>query len=289
MSDFKAQLIRHNVPSTTVDTCKLNTFAFLFPVGCYNQTTINQFVPTTYFDQYEAVCSGKSNEECGNCRPLVFALGVQLTNSSDLDYVNRCANMAFHQYLASMGDVGRVTERLNCVFLFPSPLGVGLPPLKRRHVGLCKAAIVGILVAGAATSMIVLLLVVVAFRRRQSNEKVQLESLPSSLRALKFFTYKAVRRATKNFDNDRLVGSGSSGSVFRGDFNRELLAVKVFESGIFTKEKNVSRNWNLSLVPFGYNASRTRHFLLSKKIHGVKVNLSGAELSRASDVSSAGF
>jgi hypothetical protein len=241
LSDFKAQLIRHNAPSTTVDTCKLNTFAFLFPVGCYNQTTINQLVPTTYLDQYEAVCSGSSNEECGNCRPVAFALGMQLTNSSDLDYVNRCANMAFHQYLVSMGDVERVTKRLNCAFVFPSPLGVGLPPLRKRHGGLCKAAIVGILVAGASTSMIVLLLVVVALRRRQSNEKVQLESLPSTLRWLKFFTYKAVRRATKNFDNDWLIGSGSSGRVFRGDFNRETLAVKVFESGIFTNERKVSR------------------------------------------------
>jgi Leucine-rich repeat (LRR) protein len=78
-----------------------------------------------------------------------------------------------------------------------------------------------------ALSLLLLACAVAIFLKKK---KVR-QAAHSSCRELKRFSYADIAKATNNFSSNNLIGSGKSGSVYKGrfDFEEHTVAIKVFE------------------------------------------------------------
>jgi hypothetical protein len=56
-SEFKAGLAAHGVPPTTPENCHVTPASPLLNVGCYNYSTLQQQVPTRYFQYFDGNCT----------------------------------------------------------------------------------------------------------------------------------------------------------------------------------------------------------------------------------------
>jgi hypothetical protein len=204
-------------------------------VGCYNYTTIYQRVPPSYYPELEQFC--REGADCTQCRPALTRVGVELANTTNVEYINLCTIMFGLQYYAAFASsIEANTDKLNCYYQFPPglQLNLPLPPAKRRpNVG----AIAGVSAAAAAVVLALVLALCVLWKRFPAhkarwNAKLRTLSRLSSLQLkaseqrLQVFSRKQLVKATGNFDSSRLLGSGASGLVYVGELNGEVVAVK---------------------------------------------------------------
>lgn len=78
---------------------------------------------------------------------------------------------------------------------------------------------------------------------------------------MQLFSKKQLEKATKNFDESRLLGSGASGSVYLGELNGEFVAIKratinVNKNGVKVRFGSVFRK--VSKPKLGFWKSRPR-------------------------------
>jgi hypothetical protein len=237
-SEFEKILATYGVPSTTVDTCRLQAVSFLQGVGCYNYTTIKQPVPTHYYQELEAACNPAAG--CSQCKPTFFKVGAELANTTNVAYLNLCMIMFGFQYFSWFDTEATVTARLNCYYQFPPGMELGLST-RHRESRLKLGVILGICAVGALLVVTLLLVLLWVWLRCYGRKKSGLPGLNrlSSLRLratqkrLQIFSRRQLKRATKNFDRSRLLGRGGSGKVYVGELNGEAVAIKEasFNSG----------------------------------------------------------
>jgi hypothetical protein len=138
------------------------------------------------------------------------------------------------QYLARYNSLSEVTSRLNCYFLYPPPLALGLAP---KPSTLTTSALAGI-VLGSIACLLIVVAAAVVYKRRLLKEGISgclgkgvegskqwTGGIPGL--TLERYSYSALRRAIKNFSEERLLGRGGSAKVFMGELQGTLVAVKV--------------------------------------------------------------
>ncbi|GAQ89583.1 Protein kinase superfamily protein [Klebsormidium nitens] len=251
-AEFQAALTAHGIPSTVVNTCRISATNLLFSVGCYNYTTILQRIPVGYYRQLETACN-PSTSDCSQCKPTFFSIGAELANTTSVDILNSCMLMFGNQFFGWFPTMEEITARLNCYYQFPPGLQLGLPT-PRKDSGPNVALIAGL--TGGIVGALVLLGALIgcyAWRRfppSKARWNAQLKTLSriSSLRMrahqkrLVIYSRWQLRRATRNFDASRLLGSGGSGKVFVGELGGETVAIK---EAVFTSSKDGAKEaWN---------------------------------------------
>jgi hypothetical protein len=230
-SKFEKILDSYGVPSSTVDTCRLQAVSFLQGVGCYNYTTIKQPVPARYYQELEAACNPAAG--CSQCKPTFFKVGAELANTTNTAYLNLCMIMFGFQYFSWFDNEANVTARLNCYYQFPPGMELGLSTPHRKS-SLKLGVILGICALGALLVVTLLLVLLWVWLRCYGQKKSGLPGLNrlSSLKLratqqrLQIFSRRQLKRATRNFDKSRLLGRGGSGKVYVGELNGEAVAIK---------------------------------------------------------------
>lgn len=258
-SEFQTALAAHGIPPTVTDTCRISASNLLFSVGCYNYTTILQRIPANYFQQLDAACNPATGD-CSQCKPTFFSLGGELANTTSVDVLNLCMVMFGNQFFGWFPTMEEITARLNCYYQFPPGLQLGLPTPPKKSSS--NVALIAGVTGGVAGALILLaaLIACYAWRRfppSKARWNAQLKTLSriSSLRLrahqkrLVIYSRWQLRRATRNFDASRVLGSGGSGKVYVGELGGETVAIK---EAAFTSSKDGAKvRWqHASAVPF---------------------------------------
>eukprot|EP00243_Klebsormidium_subtile_P002627 TRINITY_DN152_c0_g2_i1.p1 TRINITY_DN152_c0_g2~~TRINITY_DN152_c0_g2_i1.p1 ORF type:complete len:878 (+),score=136.23 TRINITY_DN152_c0_g2_i1:511-3144(+) len=230
-----SRLVKAGVTTSVYERCNLTPFPLLFAVGCYNYSNFNARIPDRLMLPSGDACNpGQANCSNSNCQTQFHISSAFLANSSDPQVVNLCGIMVMIQYLARYDSLREITARLNCFIYYPEPLALGV--LVPKASALTTPAIDAIVVTCIAVVIIVLVAVVVCKRRslREGFDGCLHGGMKSSKHwtgipglTLESFSYSALKRATKNFSEDRLLGRGGSGKVFMGELRGKLVAVKV--------------------------------------------------------------
>lgn len=228
-----SRLAKAGVPASTVnERCELGPFALLFAVGCYNYSNFNSRIPDRVLLPLQA-CNGPDQADCSNgvCQTQFLSTSAYLANSSSPQLQRSCVLMLMGQYLARYNSPSEVTSRLNCYFRYPPPLALGLAP---KRSALTTSALAGIVI-GSIACLVILVAAVVIYKRRflggclgkgaGKGSKQWTGGIPGL--TLERFSYSTLRRATKKFSEERLLGRGGSGKVFMGELQGTLVAVKV--------------------------------------------------------------
>lgn len=245
---LKDLLVANGILSTVLDNCKLVAFQYLFSVGCYNYTTITQRIPQAYLQTLEGSCNPAA--DCTKCQPTYLSVGRTLANTSVKTVENLCEIMMSNQYLSQHDNLRDITDRLNCFFQFPPPLQLAF---YTHSKGIAVGAIVGI-VLGAVFSLVVVagVLFVIWRKRRTMHDGPdssmghasfsQSLSMAQSLgmAQLVLFSYSELRRATKGFEENRVLGKGGSGKVYLGTLKGKTVAIKEITRGATKKGAQVS-------------------------------------------------
>ncbi|GAQ89420.1 Putative Serine/Threonine protein kinase [Klebsormidium nitens] len=268
-SVFKEALLAHGVSLFVLDTCGHASAATpLISVGCYNYTTAYQRVPSRYMNRIAASCN-RSTSDCSRCRPTLYGeVANELANTDDTSYFSSCAIMLALQFSASLSSLDEITAWQNCYFRFPPPLTLS-PPISPSSAGI-KWWLVGTLSGvGIMVLLLVILAVVVVKRfpltKVQYNSKLAVLSRMSSIRKralqqrLQIYSRKQLEKATGNFDDSQLLGSGASGKVYVGELNGEVVAIKV--AIIKTGKNGAKEAWNEIATLARY---RHRHLVFLK-------------------------
>ncbi|GAQ84805.1 Protein kinase superfamily protein [Klebsormidium nitens] len=267
-SEFQKALVANGVPLTSLDTCSHITAAnHLMSVGCYNYTTSYQRVPSQYLDQIATSCNG-STRDCGQCRPTFIRVARELANTNDATYVTNCILTLGLQFSSLMSGIEEITAWENCYYRFPPPLAI-LPFISPSADHVVKWALVGVLTAvGVVVLLFVLAILAVKrypLRKARFNHKLATLSRISSIslkalqKRLQIYSKRQLEKATKNFDESQLLGSGASGKVYVGELDGEVVAIKV---AIMNVGKNgVKEAWNEIATLAQY---RHRHLVFLK-------------------------
>eukprot|EP00243_Klebsormidium_subtile_P001871 TRINITY_DN1354_c0_g3_i1.p1 TRINITY_DN1354_c0_g3~~TRINITY_DN1354_c0_g3_i1.p1 ORF type:complete len:523 (+),score=63.20 TRINITY_DN1354_c0_g3_i1:778-2346(+) len=168
-------------------------------------------------------------------------------------FVTLCILTLGLQFSSLMSGIDEITAWENCYYQFPPPLAI-LPPVSPRSADhVIKWALVGVF---ADVGVVLLLLVILAvfvlkrypLRKARFNRKLATLSRISSIsqralqKRLQIYSRKQLEKATKNFDQSQLLGSGASGKVYVGELDGEVVAIKV---AIINIGKNgVKEAWN---------------------------------------------
>eukprot|EP00243_Klebsormidium_subtile_P002630 TRINITY_DN152_c0_g2_i4.p1 TRINITY_DN152_c0_g2~~TRINITY_DN152_c0_g2_i4.p1 ORF type:complete len:592 (+),score=85.15 TRINITY_DN152_c0_g2_i4:116-1891(+) len=230
------RLVKAGVPASTVtERCELGPFALLFAVGCYDYSNFNARIPDRVLLPLKE-CNGPDQANCSNsiCQQQFLNTSAFLANSSSPPQLQRsCLLMLMGQYVARYDSLSEITSRLNCYFRYPPPLALRVAP---KSSTLTTSAVVGIIL-GSIVFLIIVVAAILVYKRRSLKEGIdgclgkrakgskQWTGIPGL--TLESFSYSALRRATENFSEDRLLGRGGSGKVFMGELRGKLVAVKV--------------------------------------------------------------
>jgi hypothetical protein len=250
LDKLKSLLVANGIASTVLDNCKLVAFQYLFSVGCYNYTTINQPISDSDIATLESAC--KPGADCTQCQPTYLSVGRRLANTSSKVVENLCEIMMSNQYLSKFDNLGDITDRLNCFFRFPPPLELAFYV---RDNSITTGAIVGIVLGSVFFLAVVGLVLFLLWRRRRSaydgpDTSMGHASFSQSLNMaqslgmaqLALFSYSDLRKATKGFDDSRLLGKGGSGKVYLGELKGKPVAIKEIARGT-TKKGSQVRGW----------------------------------------------
>ena len=153
----------------------------------------------------------------------------------------------------------------------PSPAALSLPPSSVLPTASpaaagpkSKVALISGVCGAVGALLLVLLgafcLCVIRRRGRRGSRKHQQAGNPSGIHRLlvpRLFTYKELKKATKNFSNDNLLGAGGFGAVFKGRLQPSgaLIAVKRIrqeskegEEGFVAEASSISQIRHRNLV-----------------------------------------
>lgn len=250
------------VPLYHLETCgRISAATHLMSVGCYNHTTSYQRVPSQYLDEIGTFCNGSSSD-CGQCRPTFFRVAWELANTSDATYVTNCILTLGMQFSSLMSSIDEVSAWLNCYYQFPPPLAI-LPPVSPTSADhILKWVPVGVFVGvGVVVLFLVILAVFVVkrypLRKARFNRKLATLSRISSIslralqKRLQIYSRKQPEKATKNFDESQLLGSGASGKVYVGELDGEVVAIKVQTINSGKNGVKVRLRRRFQILPFG--------------------------------------
>ncbi|GAQ89360.1 Protein kinase-like [Klebsormidium nitens] len=256
LQKVKDLLVANGIASTVLDNCKLVAFQYLFSVGCYNYTTINQPIPESYMETLEGACN--PDGDCTQCQPTYLSVGKTLANTTVKTVENLCEILMSNQYLAHFDNLGDITDRLNCFFQFPPPLQLAF---YTKSKGITVGAIVGIALGAVFLLVVVAGVLFVIWRKRRTLHEgpdssmghasfSQSLSMAQSLgmAQLVLFSYSELRRATKGFEENRVLGKGGSGKVYLGSLKGKTVAIKEITRGATKKGAQEFRNEVMSMA-----------------------------------------
>ncbi|GAQ86784.1 Protein kinase-like [Klebsormidium nitens] len=221
--------------SFVVERCQLGPFPFLFAAGCYNYSNFDARIPDQLLGPLMDACNPiQANCSNNTCQMQLESTTAYLANSSNPRILWLCANMVMSHYLMRYDSLSDISARLNCLLSYPAPLALGV--LIQTSRTLTPSAITGI-VFSCIAFLIIVFVTASVYKRRLPNKGLD-GCLGSGIKGskqwtgipgltLESFTYSALRRATKNFDETRLLGQGGSGKVFMGELRSKRVAVKV--------------------------------------------------------------
>ncbi|GAQ86783.1 Protein kinase-like [Klebsormidium nitens] len=235
LAEVDARLTKAGVTTSVYQRCNLTPFPLLFSVGCYNYSNFDARIPDRLLLPSGDACT-PNQANCSNsiCQAQFDIASTFLANSSDPQVYNLCNIMVLIQYLSRFDSLSEITARLNCIIYYPEPLALGV--LAPKSSALTTSAIAAIIATCVAVVLIVAVVVVVYKRRSLKDgfdeclgggtkSSKQWTGIPGL--TLESYSFSTLKRATKNFSEDRLLGRGGSGKVFMGELRGKLVAVKV--------------------------------------------------------------
>ncbi|GAQ86782.1 proline-rich extensin-like receptor kinase (PERK) family [Klebsormidium nitens] len=231
---LNSRLVKAGVTTSVAERCQLGPFPLLFAVGCYNYSNYDARIPDHLLVDGAGDACNPNQGNCSNsiCQTQFDSASAFLANSSDPQVTNLCGFLVMSQYLARYDSLSEITARLNCFVNYPAPLALGFVTSKSR--ALTMSAIAGIVSACTVVLLILVAITAVVCKRRSLKEGLdeclgrgsrQWTGMPGLM--LESFSFSTLKRATKNFSEDRLLGRGGSGKVFMGELRGNLVAVKV--------------------------------------------------------------
>ncbi|XP_044493348.1 probable LRR receptor-like serine/threonine-protein kinase RKF3 [Mangifera indica] len=194
--------------------------------GCMNITTRSQFehlIPKTVLNDVVSSCnqSLKNSAPCATCTTTLSSLTASYLTGSSVGNLSDCGAYPSIYAAADANQFGPTDEGTSsCLF--------GLGPSGSEDSSANKKVV--IIVVSVVCSIVLLLIltgiwflwhkrVILKRKMRQrdvsSNVEMGLESISESTHLIRF-TFDEIKKATRNFSRDNIIGRGGYGNVYKG-------------------------------------------------------------------------
>lgn len=194
--------------------------------GCMNITTKSQFenlIPNSTLDDVVSNCnqSLEISSPCAACTTSLSRLQASYLTGSSVGNVSNC--LAFPSiYAAAVANQFGPTDKGTATCLFSLVFNESGKKGKKK-----KGVIVGVLVACGVVLLLIISGVwflwhkrVISNRERKKREAISniekgLEAISESTNLVRF-TFDEIKKATRNFSRDNIIGRGGYGNVYKG-------------------------------------------------------------------------
>ncbi|KAJ6343581.1 hypothetical protein OIU76_005345 [Salix suchowensis] len=231
-------LINEFLPNFNIrSSCGFNTS--WISQGCMNISTRSQFeaiVPVSALKDVASNCnqSLENNSPCAACTTSLSTLQARYLTGTSIGNVSDC--QAYPSiYAAAFTNRYGPTDKgtAKCLFLLDF---TSKKSSKRRSIVL----ILGVLLGGGVGLLVLIGLFWIFHKRKKRADKFGrvletelgsgLESISQSTSLVKY-TFDEIRKATRNFSRDNIIGRGGYGNVYKGELpDGSLVAFKRFKN-----------------------------------------------------------
>ncbi|KAJ6723530.1 LRR RECEPTOR-LIKE SERINE/THREONINE-PROTEIN KINASE RKF3-RELATED [Salix koriyanagi] len=231
-------LINEFLPNFNIrSSCGFNTS--WISQGCMNISTRSQFeviVPVSALNDAASNCnqSLENNSPCAACTTSLSTLQARYLTGTSIGNVSDC--QAYPSiYAAAFTNRYGPTDKgtAKCLFLIDF---TSKKSSKRRS----KVLILGVLLGGGVGLLVLIGLFWIFHKRKKRADKFGrvletelgsgLESISQSTSLVKY-TFDEIRKATRNFSRDNIIGRGGYGNVYKGELpDGSLVAFKRFKN-----------------------------------------------------------
>ncbi|KAJ6680256.1 LRR RECEPTOR-LIKE SERINE/THREONINE-PROTEIN KINASE RKF3-RELATED [Salix purpurea] len=231
-------LINEFLPNFNIrSSCGFNTS--WISQGCMNISTRSQFeaiVPVSALKDVASNCnqSLENNSPCAACTTSLSTLQARYLTGTSIGNVSDC--QAYPSiYAAAFTNRYGPTDKgtAKCLFLLDF---TSKKSSKRRS----KVLILGVLIGGGVGLLVLIGLFWIFHKRKKRADKFGrvletelgsgLESISQSTSLVKY-TFDEIRKATRNFSRDNIIGRGGYGNVYKGELpDGSLVAFKRFKN-----------------------------------------------------------
>ncbi|CAN1234080.1 Probable LRR receptor-like serine/threonine-protein kinase RKF3 [Linum perenne] len=190
--------------------------------GCINVTDRQEFESRVSRSDLESIISNcnQSLENASPCAACVTALSAAFVDQISIGNVSGCnvyPSIYAAAFVNQFGPADKSTAK--CLFSLDKSE-------RKRHRILIRV----VLIWGSCALVLILGLGIWILRRKWKKKKEEMEMGLLDAGLVKF-SYEDIKKATKNFSEDNIIGKGGFGNVYRGEFSDgSEVAVKRFKN-----------------------------------------------------------
>ncbi|XP_010279243.1 PREDICTED: probable LRR receptor-like serine/threonine-protein kinase RKF3 [Nelumbo nucifera] len=223
--------------------------------GCMNITSRSQFealVPNSTLQDLQRWCNQplENSAPCASCTTSLSRLQASYLPGPEVGNVSDCTAYPFIYVAAIVNQLGPTNRGTAiCLFSIDFSAAAASSSSKRR-----KSLICGVVIGGGVGLLGAILGFYLLWRRRKRRRREKkrkllraqtssfsgLESMSGSTTLIKF-TFEEIKKATRNFSRDNIIGKGGYGNVYKGILpDGTEVAVKRFKNCSAAGDANFS-------------------------------------------------